>query len=375
MIMDTDKKNNLRDGITTGSCAAASAAAAIETYFGSPPERVTIDLPDSSGTILINIHKIVVHFSNGEDKCISAIVIKDAGDDPDITNKAEIGVEISVKPGASNNIVIKGGKGVGTVTRPGLPVQQGEPAINPVPLKMIEHEIRRRLPGDKNFFVSVTVFIKDGKILASKTLNPRLGIIGGLSVLGTTGIVKPYSAKSYRDTIDICLKSARHNNQKVCVLSTGRKSERLTQGIYPELDEKCFVQTADFFSYALKKAIETGFKHIILSCFFGKLCKWAMNMPYTHARSGLIDFKYLSQLALDNGCSKEFSEFVKTANNARHIFESGFKDKELFIELMGKTAINNASNMSDHKASITICLFDYPETLYKKWELKNSNEE
>ncbi|MBN1904205.1 MAG: cobalamin biosynthesis protein CbiD [Deltaproteobacteria bacterium] len=369
MAIDRDKK--LKDGITTGSCAAAAAAAAIETYLGMSQESVTIDLPESSRKISIDIHKTGIRLADGKDNISSAVVIKNAGDDPDITHGAMIGVELYITPHINNIVIIRGGKGVGTVTRPGLPIKEGEAAINPVPRRMIEHEILSRIPEGKSLRVIATVFIEDGERLAKNTLNPRLGIVGGLSVLGTTGIVKPYSAKSYKETIDICLGSARSNNQETCVLSTGRKSEKLAQRLYPELDEKCFVQTADFFSYALKKAVKTGFRHIILSCFFGKLCKWAMNMKYTHARSGLTDFDFLSQVAADNGCSGELSEFIKTANNARQIFESGFKDKELFIEIIGNLAVKNAGNMSDNRADITVCLFDYEEELFRRWELKN----
>ncbi len=366
--MGIDKKKKLKEGITTGSCAAAAAAAAVETFFGSTPESVKIHLPDNEREISIAVYKTGKGLSGEENFIASAVVIKDAGDDPDITHGAMIGAQLYVKPHPVSTVLIRGGEGVGIVTRPGLPVKEGEPAINPVPRRMIEHEVIRRIPEGKTYEITVTVFIKDGELLAKNTLNPRLGITGGLSVLGTTGIVKPYSAKSYKDTIDICLRSARYNNQETCVLSTGRKSEKLAQKLYPELDQKCFVQTADFFSHALKQASKTGFKHIVLSCFFGKLCKWAMNMKYTHARSGLIDFDFLSQVALDNGCSTMFGEFVKTANNARQIFESDFKDKDIFIDLMGAMAVKNAGNMSDNRVDITICLFDYNEKLCKEWE-------
>lgn len=366
--MGAHSKNRLKEGITTGACAAAAAAAAFEAYLGSPPEKVFIDLPDSDKSISISIYKAGKVISDSDNSVSSAFVIKDAGDDPDITNGAMIGVELYVTPHTINHVIIRGGKGVGRVTRPGLPIKEGEAAINPVPRRMIEHEILRRIPEGKCLQIIATVFIKDGETLAQKTLNPRLGIVGGLSVLGTTGIVKPYSAKSYKDTIDICLRSARYNNQEICVLSTGRKSEKLVQRLYPELDEKCFVQTADFFSFALKRAVKTGFRHIVLSCFFGKLCKWAMNMKYTHARSGLIDFEFLSQVAVDNGSSIEFSEFVKRANNARQIFESDFEDIGYFIESIGNIAVKNAGNMSDNKVDITICMFDYDEEIYKKWE-------
>jgi cobalt-precorrin-5B (C1)-methyltransferase len=365
--MGTKNKENLKEGITTGSCAAAAAAAAIETYLGSPPDEVSIDLPGSDKKLSIAVHKTGSAIDSGNNIC-SAVIRKNAGDDPDITHGALIGVQIFVIPSYNNHVIIRGGEGVGRVTRPGLPVKEGEPAINPVPRRMIEHEILSRIPDGKNIQVIATVFIEDGETLAKNTLNPRLGIVGGLSILGTTGIVKPYSAQSYKDTIDICLKSARHDNWDTVALSTGRKSEKLVQKLYPEMDEKCFVQTADFFEHALKKSVETGFTEIILSCFFGKLCKWAMKMRYTHARSGLIDFEYLSKLALDNGCSKEFGEYVRRANNARQIFESEFEEKGLFIDLMGKMAAANAHEMSDEKAGITVCLFDYDGDLFRKWE-------
>jgi cobalt-precorrin-5B (C1)-methyltransferase len=131
--MGTDRDKKLKDGITTGSCAAAAAAAAIETYLGMPPESVTIDLPESSRKISIDIHKTARRLSIGEDNISSAVVIKNSGDDPDITHGAIIGVELSITPDINNIVIIRESKGVGTVTRPGLPVKEGEAAINPVP--------------------------------------------------------------------------------------------------------------------------------------------------------------------------------------------------------------------------------------------------
>jgi cobalt-precorrin-5B (C1)-methyltransferase len=372
ITMGTKKKKKLKEGITTGACAAAAAAAAVEAYFGIQPKRVTIDLPDRPESISIDIHTTDTHQDQKKARLIEAIVIKDAGDDPDITHGARIGARVWISESDMPQITIKGGPGVGTVTRAGLPVQIGEPAINPVPRKMIEHEIRRRLPKDGSFSVKAVIFVENGEILARKTLNPRLGIVGGVSILGTSGIVKPFSAKSYEETIDICLKSARHDNQTTCVLSTGRKSEKLAQQKYVDLHERCFVQTADFFSHALKQAIDLGFEHIILSCFFGKLCKWAMNMAYTHARSGLIDFKYLSQLALGAGCSRDFCWFVEHANNAREIFESDQKGLPLFVDAVGKRALTHAWAMVRQKTGITICLWDYQERFYQKWNTNNA---
>ncbi|MFH2043564.1 MAG: cobalt-precorrin-5B (C(1))-methyltransferase CbiD [Pseudomonadota bacterium] len=367
--MNTEKKKKLREGFTTGTCAAAAAGAAVEAYFGNPPNAVLVDLPDNNASISVNI-KAIKSLQIKEGINIEAIVIKDAGDDPDITNGAQIGAQVTIVESKVNRITIKGGAGVGKVTRPGLPVNIGESAINPVPLEMIEHEIKKRLPQDKAFAVDVVIFVKNGEMLAGKTLNPRLGIVGGLSILGTHGIVKPFSAKSYQDTIDICLRSARYDNQKTCILSTGRKSEKLAQKMYVNFSERCFVQTADFFSYALQKASDLGFEHIILSCFFGKLCKWAMNMAYTHAKSGLIDFKYLSKAAFEAGLSDEFCRFVEGANNSRQIFESAHKEVPLFVDIIGEMAIGNAWATVNQKPMVTICLWDYQEKFYKKWEIK-----
>ncbi len=367
--MNIKKREKLREGITTGTCAAAAAAAAVEAYFGISPKTVSIDLPDNYGTISINIQMTETLQIQDGMNTIAATVIKDAGDDPDITHGARIGAQISIVESDVNQITIKGGPGVGKVTRPGLPVPIGESAINPVPREMIEHEVRRRLPTDKAFSVTVVIFVENGEILARKTLNPRLGIVGGVSILGTSGIVKPFSAKSYEETIEICLRSARYDNQTTCILSTGRKSERLAQQMYTHLHERCFVQTADFFSHALQQTSDLGFEHIILTCFFGKLCKWAMNMAYTHAKSGLIDFKFLSQSAFEAGNSPEFCRFIEGANTAREIFESTHKETPLFVDTIGKRALTNAWAIVRQKAIITICLWDYREQFYQKWDV------
>lgn len=371
-IMSTEKKRTLRDGITTGTCAAAAAAAAVECFLGKPPHTVSVCLPNTDKTISVAVHGVETTDDRNGTQTVAATVIKDAGDDPDITNGAHISAQLTFAESNSTYITIKGGAGVGRVTRPGLPVAEGEPAINPVPRQMIEHEVRRRLPAHKGFGVTVVISVKDGKLLAKKTLNPRLGIVEGISILGTSGIVKPFSAKSYTDTIDICLKSARMDNQTACVLSTGRRSERLAQAHYPDLNERCFVQIADFFAYALNQAVDSGFEDIVLTGFFGKLCKWAMNMTYTHAKSGLTDFAYLSRMAAEAGLSETFCAFIETANNARHIFESQDPQLPLFVEVIGQKALDNAARIIGHRACLSICLWDFNETLYKKWEV-NAN--
>ncbi|MBU0991460.1 MAG: cobalt-precorrin-5B (C(1))-methyltransferase [Proteobacteria bacterium] len=370
--MSTKEKKKLKEGITTGTCAAAAAAAAVEAFFGKVLPNITVNLPDDSGIISVDIHSTKPVHASRKIKTATATVVKDAGDDPDITNGALISARVSIAENDITQVTIKGGAGVGRVTRAGLPVSIGESAINPVPRIMIEQEVKKRLPKGKKFLVDVVISVKDGEKLAQKTLNPRLGIIGGISILGTHGIVKPFSAKSYQETIDICLRSAQTDDQKTCVLSTGRRSERLAQAYYPDLDEKCFVQMADFFSHALKTANDLGFSHIVLAGFFGKLCKWAMNMKYTHARSGQTDFGFLSMLASEIGLSDTFCRFVKEANNARHIFESGHPDVPIFIDTIGQRALINAEKIVKDKARVTLCLWDFNEKFYQEWETADS---
>jgi cobalt-precorrin-5B (C1)-methyltransferase len=342
-------RKHLRTGFTTGSSAAAAAGACLEALMrGHPPERITIDLPQG-GTLIIPVHAF--ESRNGH---LIATVQKDAGDDPDITDKAIIGAIVTPHERPDTpRIHIKGGHGVGKVTRPGLPVKVGEDAINPVPRSMILHEVSRRLPEEVGH-IDVEIFIKEGEELAQKTLNPRLGIVGGLSVLGTTGIVKPFSAESYRETIRICVEGIRREGHDTVVFSTGGKSERLAREAHPELPEIAFVQIADFLGYALRKAKEEGLRRALLSCFFGKLCKWALGGDYTHAHTQTMDFGELATIAASVGLSPEFCRFVASANTARQIAESTLPETEAFMRIIGDLALQLIRNRLGSRAEVTI---------------------
>jgi len=352
-------RNNLREGFTTGSAAAAAAAAAMETLTDKPPETVTIDLP-LGGQLRIPLHSLVQKAGR-----ITATVRKDAGDDPDITDKAIIGAIITPhRNRAGPSVFLKGGQGVGKVTRPGLPVRIGEDAINPVPRSMIIHEVTRRLPVSYSG-VTVEIFVEDGERLAKKTLNPRLGIMGGLSILGTTGIVKPYSAESYRETIKLCVEGAKREAIDTLVFSTGGKSERLIRQAHPDFPEAAFIQIADFLGYAVTQAKTLGFRKLILSCFFGKLCKWALEGEYTHAHTQEMDFEKLAGIAAGAGCDAIFRDFIVKANTARQIAESGFPDRERFIRAVGDTARRFISRLTD--GAMEIILYCWPFEHDKVW--------
>ncbi len=361
--MKKDRKN-LREGFTTGSAATAASAACIEALAGEPPRFVTIDLPIGRSLTL------PLHTFESRNGHLIATIQKDGGDDPDITDKAIVGAIVTpvrhVPP--DSRIVLRGGRGVGQVTRPGLPVKVGEAAINPVPRAMIRQEVTRRLPGDVTG-VEVEIFIEDGERLAEKTLNLRLGIVGGLSVLGTTGIVKPFSAESYRETINLCLQGARQNGLDTAVLSTGGKSERLIQAELPELPELSFVQIADFLKYALDRARDLMFRRVVLSCFFGKLCKWALGGEYTHAHTQRMDFNRLSTLAAAADFSETFCRFVKRANTARQIAESGFPEAIPFIHQVGDQAYQFITHLCGQAMEIIIYCWQFDGNSFFRWPL------
>ncbi len=359
--MKKDKKE-LRTGFTTGSSAAAAAAACLEALrSGIPPDRITINLP-LGGTLTIPLHGFEQR--NGS---LLATVKKDAGDDPDITDKAIIGAIVTPRSSlAAPGIYLKGGRGVGKVTRPGLPVREGEYAINPVPRAMILDEVTRRLPENIHA-LEVEIFIEGGEELAKKTLNPRLGIVGGLSILGTTGIVKPFSAESYRETIRLCVEGVKREGIDTVIFATGGKSERFTRRLYPELPEIAFVQIADFLGYALERAQAEGIRRVILSCFFGKLCKWALGGEYTHAHSQEMDFTTLAAIAASEGLSQGFCRFVASANTARQIAESDLPETYTFTRIIGMMALQAVRNRLDRAKEVTILCWRFDGKGYLQW--------
>jgi cobalt-precorrin-5B (C1)-methyltransferase len=216
-------------------------------------------------------------------------VIKDGGDDPDVTNGASVSVSFSRRAGKGLTIV--GGHGVGRVTRPGLILPVGEWAVNPVPRRMLMDNLADFLLESA---AQVEISIADGERLAQKTLNPRLGVLGGLSVLGTTGLVKPFSNQAYVATIDSAMSVAKAAGAEEIVLSTGVRSEDLGRKARPDLPEECFVQIADFFRTGLKLAVKHGFSVVGLCEFFGKAVKQAANHPYTHAHHHDMDLSFLA---------------------------------------------------------------------------------
>jgi cobalt-precorrin-5B (C1)-methyltransferase len=317
LLAPSRPRKELRQGFSTGTAAAAAAVGALYELLGRPcPEQVEVPLP-GGGSLMVPVQR---HSRNGDQG--EAVVIKDAGDDPDVTNGAEIGARVWPREslGAAEDITILGGQGVGRVTKPGLALAVGEPAVNPVPRRMINKALRQvwdEFCPDKPRRLAVEIFVPKGKELARHTLNPRLGIVGGISILGTTGLVKPFSHQAYRATIAASLRVARAAGLKHIVFSTGGKSEGYLKARRPDLPEEALVQMGDYVHFALKVAASMGFSEITVGAFFGKALKMAQGFGHTHASRGLADLKKLSRWTLELTGDALLAQAVAQANTAR----------------------------------------------------------
>ncbi len=319
----------LRSGFTTGSCAAAAAkAAAFALVNGTCPRDIEIAFPDGSRKSFA-VYRCTV---KGEEKVFSATasIIKDAGDDPDVTNGAEIVATVSSarsghadEAGADpdcvwlGNIFLCRGKGIGMVTKPGLAIPVGEPAINPIPRQMIVDAVGEVSAGQQ---FMVTISIPDGEALAEKTLNKRLGILGGLSILGTTGIVRPISADAWTATIKASLDVAKEAGLEDVVLSTGRTSEKGAQQIL-DLPEEAYAMMGDYLEFSLKEAAKRGFKTIHLAGMWAKIMKAALEIPQTHVRNGALEMRDGAELLDGLGAKGELLQKIKSSNTAREMYE------------------------------------------------------
>ncbi|MFW5636275.1 MAG: cobalt-precorrin-5B (C(1))-methyltransferase CbiD [Thermodesulfobacteriota bacterium] len=355
---DSADHRTLRSGFTTGTAAAAAAKGAMVSLLSdAPPSRVRIAMLDT-GHLDIPIHacrRIDPHTA-------VCTVIKDAGDDPDATHKAEIGarVTLNTEPPGETDIRIFGGEGVGRVTKPGLEIPPGEPAINPGPRRMIHRAVSDVLTEfSKIASVDVEIFVPEGLAIARRTLNARLGIVDGISILGTTGRVKPMSHAAYIATIQAGLSVARAAGLDRAVLTTGRRSEKHAQGLWPELPEEGFIQMGDFFKSALETAAEQGFSSITLTVFFGKAVKMAQGFPHTHAAKARLTLHKLADWALETTGDESLSESIFEANTARHAFEFIHPRHPVLIAEVGRRMTASARKFAGPTVHIQGIILDF----------------
>jgi cobalt-precorrin-5B (C1)-methyltransferase len=285
----------LKCGFTTGVAAqAASKASAIMLTTKSIIKKVEVEIPCGKRLILDLIEQKI------ESDYASCGVVKDAGDDPDITNKAKIYAQ--VKKIQKQGVFIKGGKGVGVVTKPGLPVKVGQPAINPVPYKMILKEVSNFLSEKEG--LEVVIRVAGGEELAKRTFNPRLGIVGGISILGTTGIVEPKSVDAYKVSLSLQLDIAKAYNLKRVALVFGYLGERFCKEELRLSDEE-IVKIGDYVGFMLKQCAEKEILEVLLIGHIGKLSKVAAGIFNTHHKYGDARLETISAYASLFGAKKE----------------------------------------------------------------------
>ncbi len=318
--MATKRNRKLRSGYTTGACAAAAAKAAVQLLVAEHrDDRVEIPFPDGSRV------SFLIHDLGTENQVVRASIIKDAGDDPDVTNGAEIVAYARLTSGsfadAGGQIIILGGIGVGTVTKRGLAVEVGEAAINPVPRQMIREAMAEVLKNSGCLEpIEVTISVPDGEKLAQKTLNHRLGIVGGLSILGTTGIVRPVSAEAWTATIMASMDVAKEAGLTEIVLATGRTSERAVQE-HLDLAEEAYAMMGDYLEFSLLAAREKKFKKIHLSGMWAKILKAAMQTPHTHVRHGALGADQAVDFLKNLGAAPDILKKLAGVNTAREIYQ------------------------------------------------------
>lgn len=354
-IEEKKKKGTLRTGYTTGTTAAAATKAAIVALVtGKPAEKVDVSLPKGKTATL------KIAWTKTEGNKVTCATIKDGGDDPDVTHGAEIcsTVSFSKNVGVIN---IDGGKGVGRVTKPGLGLEIGRAAINPTPMKMLlqaVNEAAKGILGEKG--IDVVISVPKGEELAVKTDNPRLGIMGGISILGTTGIVLPYSTASFAASIRQSLDVAIALGADTAVLTTGGRSEDFARALFPSLPDHCFVQMGDFAGYSVKQCAAKKIKKAVIAGFVGKLTKMAMGVKQTHVRGSHVSMDFMAGLAEQCGAPSAVMAEIKKANTARHAGEIVIRNNvQGYFELLCKKVHEQMNEHTKGQLGLEVIMFEF----------------
>ena len=336
----------LHSGLTTGTCAtAATVAATINLLKNETPEEVPVLLPNGE-----TIH-VSVGYGDGYAYCI-----KDAGDDPDVTDGLEI--RVSVKPipadaptrSLSGSFEILGGEGVGVFTLPGFDYPPGSPAINKAPREMI----RQNLAAITSDSLSITISVPEGETIAKRTFNPRLGIEGGISIIGVSGIVKPFSEEAFIDSIRKCMTIAKASGSSRVVINSGGKSERFVKALYPNLPQQAFVEYGNYIGETLKIAHELGIREVTLGVMLGKAVKLAAGHLDTHSRKATMDKAFISEMLHEAGCQADLEKITL----ARELWQAIPPDKtENFCRVVLQHCMNHCRPLVP-QARLTLLLID-----------------
>ncbi|MBR3485869.1 MAG: cobalamin biosynthesis protein CbiD [Bacteroidales bacterium] len=352
----------LRSGFTTGACATAAAKAALLSLLGHPVgKNVEVLFPDGE---ILSLPIANVRNSQGpacdglvERRVLSAansataVVVKDAGDDPDVTNGQEIvaTVAFSDEPG----IHFLQGEGVGRVTLPGLGLPIGGPAINRVPRRMMEQNLSALYAGG----LDVTISVPGGRELARRTFNPKLGIVDGISIIGTSGIVRPFSNEAFVDAIRREIEVAVAVGAPMLVINSGAKSEAFLKARFPDLPPQAFVHYGNFIGETLKIAADLRVPQVTMGIMLGKAVKLAEGHLDTHSKSVVMNKTYLKEVAAAAGCAPTTADAIDSLTLARELWH-GLPPADLNRFLSALLARCRAACASVYSASLTILLLD-----------------
>ena len=359
---DARRERGNRTGFTTGANAAAAArAASMGLLTGCVPENILCRLPNGNEVSFAVLESRVD--DDGGVRQARAVIVKDAGDDPDATHGAHLTADVRLLPGQAGAVVLKGGPGVGIVTKEGLGLEVGGPAINPVPRRNISDNVRSAaseiLAVDG---LEVTISVPGGEEMAKKTLNARLGILGGISILGTTGIVRPYSTAAFRASVVQAVDVAAKQGQTSVVFTTGGRTEKFAMRQLPELEESCFVQMGDFVKAAFTSAIKRQLTNVYIGAMVGKLTKMCQGLAVTHAWKAEIDRDLLADSAREVGAPDDLVEEIRSAETARFAAEKlanlGLTVK--FHQQLAKKAIRSLKTEypGDYRLTVLVCDFE-----------------
>lgn len=313
---------SLRSGFTTGSCATAASKAALLTLTeGVIPRKVSFHIPDGEELEMEVECVTVIDATTAE-----ATVVKDAGDDPDVTDGCRIVARVSLAE--HGEVVFIGGEGVGRVALPGIGLEVGAPAINPVPREMIRRELLAIYPRG----CELTVSVPGGGEIAGKTFNSRIGVEGGISIIGTSGIVIPFSHEAFMEAIRREMEVAETMGCREIVLNSGAKSEKYLKRMFQGLPESAFIHYGNAIGETLEMASRMRFRKVTVGVMIGKAVKLAEGNTDTHSRNVTVNRKFLADLAKEAGCSEDAEMAVMGIKMARELWTGlGAEDSERFF--------------------------------------------
>lgn len=350
----------LHIGFTTGTCATAAAKAALLCLITQKKmSEVYISLPDGE-KLLVPIENTVI--ANNK---VSCTVIKDAGDDPDITNGLEIISTVEFSD-TVNGVVFLQGEGVGIVTLEGLGLEVGGPAINATPRKMIEHEVEEILAQYPDFAsgVYVTISVPKGKEIAQRTFNPKLGVVDGISIIGTSGIVKPFSSEAFVNSIRKEMTLAKTLGCEHIVINSGAKSEGFVRKEFPCLLNQAFIHYGNFIGETIKIASELEIKEVSLGVMIGKAVKLAEGNLDTHSKNVIMNKPFLIDLAKQAGCSSDTIKAIEGITLARQLWDIIPENKVEFFSLIVKKCYDVCSTLLSN-GKLTVMLISEKGMIYR----------